>query len=131
MSRREKIEAIIQDCVGKLAKEIRAAAHEAVDAAMADDDGESPEVAPPKKPRKTLRAARAVRALPPPASSGGVTVADVVGVVKAHPGCNGGTIVKELGKPRWSVLKPIAEALATGKIRKSGSGRGLSYTAGR
>lgn len=131
MSKRDEIKEYVDTFVAGLTKRMREAANEAVDLAFGDGEGEAAPAAPAKRPRKTLRSARAVRALPPPTSSGAVSVADVVGVVKANPGCNGGTIVRELGKPRHAVLKPIAEAIATGKIRKNGSGRGLTYTAGR
>lgn len=132
MSKRDEIKVMVGDFVEKLTKKMREAANEAVDLAFTDGEGDGADeeqLAPPKKPRKTLRSARAVRALPAPSSSGAVSVADVVSVVKANPGCNGATLASELGKPKWVIAKPLAEALAAGKIRKNGSGRGLSYTA--
>lgn len=128
MSKREELKEHVRKMVDGLVVLMRDAAKEAVDAAFAE--GEEPEAAQAAKPRKTLRSARAVRALPA-SSSGAVTVASIVDVVRRNPGCNGGTIGRELGKPRHAILRPLAEAIATGKIRKNGSGRGLTYTAGR
>lgn len=127
MSKREELKEHVRKMVDGLVVLMRDAAKEAVDAAFAE--GEETETAPaPSKPRKTMRSARAVRALPA-ASSGAVTVAMIVDVVRRNPSCNGGTIGRELGKPRHTILKPLSEAVATGKIRKNGSGRGLTYTA--
>lgn len=131
MSKQEELKEYVAGFVEGLVKRMRAAAHETVDLTFDADGGGESAPAPAKKQRKTLRSARAVRALPSPSSSGAVSVADVVGVVRANPGCNGGTLMRELGKPRHAILKPLAEAIATGKIRKNGSGRGLTYTAGR
>lgn len=128
MSKRDEIREYVTKFTEGFVKLLREAAHETVDLTFDEGDGERPAAA--KKPRKTLRSARAVKALPT-ASSNAVTVADVVSVVKANPGCNGGTIGRELGKPRHAFLRPLAEAVALGKVRKNGSGRGLTYTAGR
>jgi hypothetical protein len=119
----------VTDFVKAFTAKLREAGHESVDA-MFDEGSDEPVAAPAKAPSKTLRSARSARALPA-SSSGAVTIASIVEVVKRNPGCNGGTIVRELGKPRHAILRPLAEAVATGKIRKNGSGRGLTYTAGR
>lgn len=128
MSKREEIKAFITRTVDELTAMMRSAAQEAVDKAFADD-GEDGEPAP-AKPRKTLRSARAVRALPA-ATSGGADAGTVLAAVKANPGGSSSDIARYLGKSPNGIRPALNELVAVGKVKKSGNGRGTTYTAGR
>lgn len=130
MSKRDEIKEYVNKFAEGFVKLLREAAHETVDATFSAEDGEAtpaPKVTSTRR-AKAVRGGRSPRALPA-SSNGDVTVATIVDVVKKNPGCNGAVIASALGKPRWSLAKPIAEAIALGKVKKNGNGRGLTYTA--
>lgn len=131
MSKRDEIKEYVNKFAEGFVKLLREAAHETVDATFAAEDGDAtpaPKVTSTRR-AKAVRGAKAPRALP--AANGAITVAMIVDAVRRNPGCDGSVIGSELGKPRWAIKKPLAEAIALGKVRKTGNGRGVSYTAGR
>ena len=129
MSKREEIKAYVNDFVEGLTKRMRAAAIEGVDIAFQNGEAEVEAMAAKRGRAKALRTTRSVRALPPP--SGDVTTSEVLAAVKANQGSRCEVIAGHIGKTAKQIKQPLSELVATGRVKKSGNGRGTTYTAGR
>jgi hypothetical protein len=128
MSKQEEIKDYVGKFVEGLTKKIRDAVHETVDAAFADG-GDAPEAEPAPAPRarKTQKAPRA----PAKQAAPDATSADskqVLSVIKANPGCNGGLIKRQTGLEQWRLGRALKDLASMGTIKKSGNGRGTTYS---
>lgn len=123
MSKREEIQEMVSDFVVKLTKKMREAGVEAVNLAFGDDDESAP--APAKNGRKVLRAATAVRSLPPHGTN---DYSDVLAAIRSLPHHRSDQIAATMGKTGKDIRPAIVALVKSKQIKKSGSGRATTYT---
>ncbi len=127
MSKKEEITQYVGKFIEGLTKLMRAAAHETVDATFGDgDEGGGSEVVATTRKLKAPRRVSAPKQLGE--GSGGDAKKLILSAIRATPGVGRAAICATTGLPGWKVTPLLNELASAGAVRKSGAGRGTTYS---